>query len=206
MERPNYLKQIRKRIEIAEPGSVFIPSDFFDIAEAAKVNVSLNRLKESGNLNSVIRGVFAKPRHSELLNKNIPPRSDDIAKAIARKYGWTIIPCGDTALNMLGLSTQVSAVWVYISDGPYKTYNADGVKLKFKHTDNKNEIIEVSNKTALIVQALKALRKNDITDAEIKKLSVQLTQSEKAKMMSESQRTTAWVYDYIKKICAEDKV
>ncbi|MGI6085648.1 MAG: DUF6088 family protein [Acetivibrionales bacterium] len=80
-----------------------------------------------------------------------------MAKAIARNYGWTIVPCGDTALNMLGLSTQVPAVWLYISDGPYKTYKADGMPLKFKHTDNKNEIINISYKTALCCSGVESV-------------------------------------------------
>ena len=203
MKRPNYLEQIKKRIDTTEPGTVFIPSDFFDIAEAVKVNMCLNRLTENGELNRVMRGVFAKPRYSNLLNTNVPPRSDDIAKAIARNYGWTVVPCSDTALNMLGLSTQVPTVLLYVSDGPYKTYEADGITLKFKHTDNKNEITAVSYQTALVIQALKALGKENITDKEIRKLSKILSQSEKQKMLAESQRITEWVYGYIKKICVE---
>ena len=102
MARPNYLEQVRERINNAKPGAVFIPSDFFDIAEAVKINMCLNRLKESGELIIIMRGIFAKPRYSTLLKKNVPPYSDDIARAIARNYGWTIIPCGDTALNIFG--------------------------------------------------------------------------------------------------------
>ena len=203
MKRPNYLEQIKKRIDTTEPGTVFIPSDFFDIAEAVKVNMCLNRLTENGELNRIMRGVFAKPRYSNLLNTNVPPRSEDIAKAIARNYGWTVVPCGDTALNMLGLSTQVPTVWLYVSDGPYKTYEADGITLKFKHTDNKNEITAVSYQTALVMQALKALGKENITDKEIRKLSKILSQSEKQKMLAESQRITEWVHGYIKKICVD---
>lgn len=203
MKRPNYLEQIEKRIDTTEPGTVFVPSDFFDIAEAVKVNMCLNRLTENGELNRVMRGVFAKPRYSNLLNTNVPPRSEDIAKAIARNYGWTVVPCGDTALNMLGLSTQVPTVLLYVSDGPYKTYEANGITLKFKHTDNKNEITAVSYQTALIIQALKALGKENITGKEICKLSKILSQSEKQKMLAESQRITEWVHGYIKKICVD---
>ena len=203
MSRPNYLDQVRERIDTANPGAVFIPSDFFDIAEAVKINMCLNRLKESGELVFIMRGIYAKPRYSALLQKNVPPHSDDIARAIARNYGWTIVPCGDTALNTLGLSTQVPATWLYVSDGPYKKYQADGITLQFKHTDNKNEIIEVSYKTALVIQALKALGKESVTDDHIMQLSSKLTQDEKAIMLTESQRVTAWVYEIIKKICAE---
>jgi membrane-associated PAP2 superfamily phosphatase len=105
---------------------------------------------------------------------------------------------------MLGLSTQVPAVWLYISDGPYKTYKADGMTLKFKHTDNKNEIINISYKTALIVQALKALGKNNITNRELRSISKLLTENEKAQILIEAKRVTAWVYELIRKICKED--
>lgn len=201
MKRPDILEQVKARIQSAKDGSVFIPSDFFDIAEAVKINMCLNRLEETGELQRVMRGIYAKPRYSVLLNKNVPPRSDDIAKAIARNYGWTIVPCGDTALNMLGLSTQVPAVWLYISDGPYKTYKTDGMTLKFKHTDNKNEITNISYKTALVVQALKALGKGNVTDKELQIISKLLSDEEKAQMLMEAKRVTAWVYELIRKIC-----
>ena len=151
----------------------------------------------------MMRGIYVKPRYSALLNKNAPPRSDDIAKAIARNYGWTIVPCGDTALIMLGLSTQVPAVWLYVSDGPYKIYEAKGMTLKFKHTDNKNEIIQISYKTALAVQALKALGKSNVTDKELRSISKLLTENEKAQMLAEAKRVTAWVYEFMRKICGE---
>ena len=63
---------------------------------------------------------------SDLLNTNNPP-----PQALARSYHWTIAPCGNTALNLLGLSTQVTAVWSYISDGPYETYELNSTKLEF---------------------------------------------------------------------------
>ena len=71
--------------------------------------------------------------------------ADPDAKALARCYHWTIAPCGDTALNMLGLSTQVTAVWSYISDGPYKNYGWDKTKIEFKHRINK-EVTSLSQK------------------------------------------------------------
>jgi hypothetical protein len=203
MKRPDHLEQVKKRLQDAKDGAVFIPSDFFDIAEASKINKCLTRLEEIGDLQRVMRGIYVKPRFSELLNKDVPPRTDDVAKAIARNYGWTIVPCGDTALNMLGLSTQVPAVWLYVSDGPYKTYEADGMTLKFKHTDSKNELINISYKSALVIQALKALGKGYVTDKELRGISKLLTEDEKMQMLNEAKRVTAWVYELIRKICKE---
>lgn len=202
MQRPDFLEQIKSRLENAKKGDVFVPSDFFDIAEPVKINMCLSRLAEKGQLQRVMHGVYAKPRFSELLGEYVPPNSTSIAQAIARNYGWTIIPCGDTALNMLGLTTQVPAVWLYVSDGPYKAYEADGIVLKFKHTNNR-EITNLSYKTALVIQALKALGRSNITEKEINKLDKLLTQEEKRIMLDEGRRSTAWVYEIIKKICGE---
>ncbi len=204
MKRPDILEQVKKRIQNAKNGSVFVPSDFFDIAESVKINMCLDRLQETGDLERVMWGIYVKPRFSKLINKNIPPRIDDIAKAMARNYGWTIVPCGDTALNMLGLSTQVTAVWLYVSDGPYKIYEVDGMTLKFRHTDNKNELNNISYKSALVVQALKTLGKDNATDKELRSISKIMTSDEKKQMLNETKRVTAWVYDLIRKICKEN--
>lgn len=201
MARPDYLRQMRERIDHTEAGTVFIPSDFADIAEAAKVNMCLKRLKESGELTSLKRGVYMKPRYSTLLDQPVPARSDDVANAMARNFGWTIVPCGDTALNLLGLSTQVPVVWSYVSDGPYRNYTVEGAKLQFKHTDRKSEIIGLSGKTALVIQALRAIEKGNITQKDIKKLSGKLDETEKKRLLLEGQRAAAWIYEAIKQIC-----
>ena len=201
MHRPDTLKQVRTRIELANPGDVFIPADFSDLAEARRITMCLSRLLEEGAIEKVKRGVYMKPRFSSLLNRSVPPRENAVAQAIARNFGWTIVPCGDTALNMLGLSTQIPAVWLYVSDGPYKTYEADGIRIQFKHTDRKSEVIGVSETTALIIQALRALGRDNIDSQIISYLSGRLDEEEKRQILQESRYVTAWIYEAIKDIC-----
>ena len=201
MVRPDTLKQVRTRIENAAPGEIFIPADFSDLAEARRITMCLSRLYEDGTLEKVKRGIYMKPRYSALLNRSVPPREDAVAKAIARNYGWTIVPCGDTALNMLGLSTQIPVVWLYVSDGPYKTYETDGIRFQFKHTDRKNELIGVSETTALLIQALRALGKDHIDSQTVSYLSGKLCEAEKRQILQESRYITAWIYEAVKAIC-----
>ena len=201
MVRPDTLKQVRTRIENAAPGEIFIPADFSDLAEARRITMCLSRLNKDGTLEKVKRGIYMKPRYSTLLNRSVPPREDAVAKAIARNYGWTIVPCGDTALNMLGLSTQIPAVWLYVSDGPYKTYETDGIRFQFKHTDRKNELIGVSETTALLIQALRALGKDNIDSQTVSYLSGKLREAEKRQILQESRYITAWIYEAVKAIC-----
>ena len=147
-----YMQEIRERILSAEEGSVFSTSDFADIADTNTVRSALYRLIQDGILRRILNGVYEKPKYSKLLDEYVAADPEAVANALARSYHWTIAPCGNTALNLLGLSTQVTAVWSYISDGPYKTYEWNSTKLEFKHRTNK-EITGLSYMTSLVIQA-----------------------------------------------------
>ena len=200
MDRPDYLNEIRNRIKAEKYGSVFVATDFADITENVKIGVCLSRLEEEKTLLRIMRGVYYKPEYSTLLGEYIAPAPDAVAHAIARNFGWTIVPCGDTALNLLGLSTQVPAVWSYVSDGAYKEYAYDNTIIKFKRTTNK-VISGLSEKTALFIQALKALGKDKMTEEAIETIKSELNAAERNTMLTEAQCTTAWIYKEIKRIC-----
>ena len=204
MKRPDYLNQIRGNIERAEAGSVFVSTDFTDITDKKTVNMGLIRLADEGLIKKILFGVYYKPEFSELLGETVAPSPNKVAHALARNFGWTIAPCGDTALNLLGLSTQVPSQWVYVSDGAYKEYTFDNTTIKFKRTTNK-EISKVSYKTALTIQALKALGKENITEQVILRLKKILTDEEKEKMLAESKSATSWVLELIKVICKDEE-
>lgn len=200
MNRPNYLGAIKIRILAEKIGAVFVAADFADITDKTTTNVALARLESEGIIRRVLRGVYDKPEYNEFLKEYIAPIPDNVAHALARNYGWTIVPCGDTALNLLGLSTQVPATWVYVSDGTYKEYTYDNTTIQFKRTTNK-EVSKLSYKTALTIQALKALGKDKIDDALLDSLRKLLTVDEKQTMMLEAKTATSWIYEYIRQIC-----
>ncbi len=204
MARVNYFERILSRIESMAKGEVFIISDFSDLADEATVRKALSRLEEDGKIRRIMRGVYENPKFNDFLGEYVKPHPDKIAKALARNYGWTIVPCGDTALNMLGLSTQVPAVWLYVSDGNYREYTCGNFVIQFKRTTNK-EISKISFKTALIIQAIKALGKTKITDDVIDKIRSLTTEEEKEQMFVEAKYATAWIYDVIKEICGGTK-
>ncbi len=201
MSRPNYLQAVKKRIEAAPNGFVFVAADFADVAETQRISDCLYRLEKEKIILRVLFGVYYKPEYSSLLGEYIAPAPDAVAHAIARNFGWTIVPCGDTALNMLGLSTQIPAVWLYVSDGPYKTYETAGIKLQFKHSDRKKELIGMSETTALLIQALRALGKYNIDSQTVSYLSGKLSAEKKRQILQESHYITTWIYEAIKAIC-----
>ena len=200
MERPVILSEIKKNIQNEKVGTVFVPIDFALLTDKKTASVCLTRLESENIVKKVMRGVYYKPEYNDFLQEYVAPEPDAVAHALARNFGWTIVPCGDTALNLLGLSTQIPAAWVYVSDGTYKEYTYEQTTIKFKQTTNK-EISNLSYKTALVVQALKALGKDNVDTAVLTKLKNNLTDSEKQALLAEAKAATSWIYEYIKLIC-----
>ena len=197
-----YSKQIQLRIHESPEGSIFVNSDFADIADTETIRRNLNRLTKVGILRRIINGIYEKPKYSKLLDEYVAADPAAVAQALARSYHWTIAPCGNTALNLLGLSTQVTAVWSYISDGPYRKFSWDNITLSFRHRANR-EISFMSETTTLVVEALKTLGKDRVDDGIILSLRNRLPKEEKKKMLEEATGVSEWIYTVIRKVCAE---
>jgi hypothetical protein len=196
MNSKGYTIELIKRIEAFPKGTIFVTNDFSDIADIRTIRELLRRRVKSGEIRRILPGLFVCPLINDILNEEVPPTPDNIANAIARAYGWTIAPSGQTALNKLGLSTQIPMVWTYVSDGPYRSYIIDGIQITFKHIANKN-ISGMSPLTLLVVQSLKALGKDGIDESVIKKIKMRLTDNDCEVLSNETVRVSFWIRNAI---------
>jgi hypothetical protein len=194
-------KQILTRIYGYGRGHVFTPKDFLDLSSHESARQTLARLTKQGKIRRLMRGIYEYPAYSSLLKAPASPDPDAIARAIARTHGWTILPSGDTALNLLGLSTQLPATWKYFSDGPTRTYTWAGGKLAFEHRTNK-ETTALSPKTALLVQALKTLGERNVTQSTLTTLGRKFDARQLKRAVKEARYATSWVYEIIKRLAA----
>lgn len=190
-------KTVAELISEAEPGTVFVPSDFANAGSDDSVRKTLSRLVTTGDLERPLRGLYRKPRHSSLLDKKVPASPDEIAEALARKFEWHIAPCGDTALNRLGVDPQVPTVVRYVSDGPYRTYEYGPYTIEFKHAANR-DLSRLSPVVATVVQALKALGKDNVTPDNLATISSRLDDSQLRSLEEETRNVTSWVRDAIR--------
>lgn len=198
------MNKILARIYGKGRGNIFTPKDFLDLAGAKTANSTLDRLTKQGTIRRIARGIYEYPSFSKLLGAPASPNPDGIARAIARAHGWTILPSGNTALNLLGLSTQVPARWEYFSDGPTKTYKWSGGTLTFKRRANRETTI-LSPKTALLVQALKALGEDNVEPSTIATLRKRLSIGDRKRAAREGRYATSWVYEIIKRLATESE-
>lgn len=199
-ERPKYQLQIEERIKNYPYGTAFSASDFLDIAEANSVSQALYRIEKDGMIRRVLNGVYDKPAYSELIQEYSIPRIDRIAEALARRFNWNIAPSGNTALNILHISTQVPNVWEYVSDGPYRDYMIGKTPLKFKHVMAR-EITGYSPITVMIIQAIRAIGKGNMTQEQANRFASVIISENKEALLKESRTASGWIYEEIKKIC-----
>ena len=199
-ERPKYQSQIEERIMGYPYGTAFSASDFLDIADANSVSQALFRVEKDGKIRRVINGIYDKPTYSQLIQEYGVPRVDKIAEALARRFNWNIAPSGDTALNILHISTQVPNSWEYVSDGPYRDYMIGKVPLKFKHIMPR-EINGYSPITVMIIQGIRAIGKGNMTQEQADRFSSVITAENKETLLKEARTASGWIYKEIKQIC-----
>jgi len=191
--------RILGKIKENQRGWAFSAYDFIYDFKRREIDESLSYLAEDGEIRRVIRGIYDYPMYSELLEKTVASDINQVAYALARKFNWKIYPDSDTALNYLGLSTQVVAKNIYLSDGPGKKFNIGNRDIIFKHTTQRETALEYLN-TALVIQSIKAIGEQYISIEFLDKLSGKFSPEEWNKIKLDASKATGWVYQIIKDI------
>lgn len=178
-------------------GWVFFKNDFADLGQSDAIDKALSRLTKAGRIRRVMRGLYDYPKFSDLLQKELSADVDQVAHALARKFGWNIQVSGNAALNILGLSTQVPTRYVYHSTGMSKTYELDNITLSFKKATLKDMGLKDAE-SALLVQALKALDKKTLSQSEQQTIADYFPKQQQTKIIKNTRYVTSWVHELIK--------
>ena len=157
--------KIKNAIISGGTGHIYFVADFLEYGNDDLVRKVLFRLEKNSILMRLAKGIYLYP----VINRfgvSYPPMHV-VAKAIAERDKAIIMPTGATALNQLGLSTQVPMNAVYLTTGSSRTIWIGNRKLTFKHSAPKNFSYKGSV-FPLIVFALKELGEKNV-DATILK-------------------------------------
>lgn len=185
-------------------GWAFSSTDLIKKFDRQQIDNVLSDLVKDKKIRRVSRGIYDYPKYSDFLKKELSPDIEQVARAFARKFNWRIEVSGDTALNILNISTQIQAKYIYLSDGPNKSYKLfNDVEIEFKKSVLK-DIGFKYKESSLIVQALKSLGKEHITNEVINKIKEQIEPKMYEKILKDTQTTTVWVYEIIKQICKDN--
>lgn len=187
-----------EKIMSENQGKVFSINDFYNLGTKNTIKSILYRLNKENQITRLIEGLYIKPKYSKILKEYSYPDASEIAEKLANKFSWTISPAGDTALNYMGLSTQIPNEYIYISDGPYREYLYRDKKIIFKHTTNRN-ITSYSKELSILIQAIKALGKDNIGKEDIKKLAI-FAKKIKENFKEDTLKLPFWIQEVLRKI------
>jgi len=191
--------QIVARIERLGDGKAFSAKDFLDIASRTTVDVTLASLAHREKIRRIRRGLYDMPRVNPALGGKLSPDIDEVARAIARRQRWRIVPEGAWAANLLGLSTQVPSKITYLTDGPNNEVPIGRRTIHFKHARPK-AMAGPEGKIALVVQALRHLGKAGVGTHEVEKLRASLSLAERRKLVKETRFGVDWIYEVANRI------
>jgi len=198
--RERIIARIKKRRE----GSVFSPKDFLDLGSRPSVDKTLSNLTKEGVTRRIGRGLYDRPKRSRLLREQLGPDIDQAAQAIARKHRWTIAPAGATAANLLGLSQQVPAKIVYLSDGPSRRLKVGGQVLAFRHA-NPKDLRMPNYSSRLIAQALRFVGRDHVTQEMLDRLRRRAPKKDIQALLRDARYGTDWILDVARQIAEDDR-
>lgn len=205
MNKEQLSDKVWSLIKQQKNGTIFSINEFYHLGNVNTIKSILFRLESDGKITRLIDGLYTIPKFSELLQEKSYPSVDQVANKLADKFSWTICPSENHALNLVGLSTQVPNKYVFVSDGPYRTYEYRGREIIFKHTSNRF-ITEYSRNYSVMIQAIKALGKDNIHENEIKRMTSFAKQYIDEDIIDKGKKLPAWIQEVLKKIAKEVKV
>ncbi len=171
----NISRKIRDQIKDFNSGELFTINDFESFNNDNLVTRTLSRLQKEGVIIRVATGIYMNPKKTQF--GILYPTLDQIAHKIAERDRAQIMPTGDTALNILGFSTQVPMNAIYITNGAKRKVKVGERYIIFKNVVQKN--FQYKGKLLpLIIIAIKEIGENHITDEILEKVRNYLSECE----------------------------
>ena len=185
-------RKILARIRRGTVKSPVSASDFLDLGSRMAVDQAFSRLVSRGQLHRVGRGLYVIPRVSQLTGNVMASSPADITKALGRKLKIRVLPFGGLAANLLGLSTQVPAKMIYLTDGRGRTVRVGTQTLYFRHVSPKT--LAVTGRMApLVFQAIRYLGRKGIAQEEIVHLNHLLKKKDKQDIRRNLSNAPQWM-------------
>ena len=196
--------KILARIRGKGRGCAFSSKDFLDLGDRNSVDKTLSRLRVQRIIRRVATGIYDFPRKDEELGGKLSPDINQVAQAIARKNGVRIQPSGAQAANLLGLSTQVPAQVVYLTNGKSRTVDVADRMLIFKRAEPR-EMQPGSDMGILVTQALRYMGRDQVDKNVIDYLRRQLSDSDRKKLLKDARYLEDWIWEAVRRIASKQE-
>lgn len=191
-------QDIVNRVADRGPGAVFGPRDFLDLGSRAAVDKGLSRLAKRGVVRRVAQGIYDYPKVSRRVGAR-SPSLDKVARVVADRTRSRLQISGAHAANRLGLSKQVPAQRVYLTDGPTRDIEVGGRVIRFKHASPRN-LVGAGRISGDVFQALRYLGTDSVDDGVISTLRRRLSDQDKQVLARDALDMPGWVRQVIQQV------
>ena len=183
--------KVFSRIKAKGAGVVFTPNHFFELGNRTAIDQALGRLAKSSNIRRLARGLYDYPAKHPTLG-DLPPNYERIAQALAGRDSLKIQPSGAYAANLLGLTEQVPAKIVFLTDGSNHTVQINKQQIVLKRTTPKN-MATAGRISGLVIQALRHLGQDHVDEHIIYMLKKRLSVEDKLQLMKDLRYAPVWI-------------
>ena len=189
---------VLRRIQSQGAGWVFTPTDFADLGTRTAVATALKRYKAAGSIRLLGRGLYDVPRVHAVLG-TLWPAIESVSLALVRKEGLRLQPTGVYAANLLGLSEQVPAQVVFLTDGATRNVKVGPTQIRLKRTTPRN-MAAAGRLSGLMIQALRSLGPAHVTAQRIERLRKNLPAEERAQIVGDIALAPEWMHAHLREV------
>jgi hypothetical protein len=183
-------------------GSVFVPTEFLELGSREAVDIVLHRLARKGTIRRLARGVYDFPKEHPVLGL-LQPSAEAVATALAGRDHTRLQPAGAYAANALGLSEQVPAKAVFLTDGPSRTVTIGSTTIQLRRTTAKN-MAAAGRLSGLLIQALRELGKEHVTPERRAHLKRTLPAKKRQELIKDIKLAPAWMHPIFRELAEEE--
>lgn len=194
-------KTMLARIKKRGTDWVFSPTDFIDLGTRHAVDKALSRMAAAGDIRRVARGLYDVPKQHPIVGMTAPS-IDEVAKAVASKGGTRVQPTGAYAANLLGLSDQVPAKVVFLTDGRTKRIRLGKMDIVFRQTSPRI-MATAGSVSGLVIQALRYLGKAHVNGDTVRKLGRKLSADDRKRLLKDLSFAPAWVAAIMRQLATQ---
>ena len=187
---------VLKRIRARGRGWVFTPRDFLALGTRRAVDRALARLTQDQTIRRLAQGLYDYPRVHKKLGI-LAPNPDDVAAVLAAKTGSRVQISGARAANLLGLSDQVPAQLVYLTDGPVHRIKIGAQTIQLKPA-RPSRFPGAGTPAGLALQAIRAAGPHADKDLVVRQLSRALSARDRAQLAKLIKLAPAWSHEIIR--------
>jgi len=172
-------------------GWCFSPNDFLAIGQPAAIRQTLARLQKNGLIRRISWGLYDYPREHPRQGL-LPPDIRQVVEAITRNARIKVLPSGAMAANLLGLSNQVPAKVVYLTEGLSRKIRVGQQEIHFKKTTPKN-MATADTYAGLVIQALKHVGQDHMGSEVLSRLLKCFRKEERQSLQKYGRYAPAWI-------------